>query len=88
MTFDLHIIAQDMNMMGLLSDDDYNLILKNILSSREKAEILMTSLQCKVDLNPESLITFVNILETKPVQYSDALQILQRYVKRTSDTGM
>ena len=78
-----------MNRLGLLSNTDFEHVKhKTLLSSREKAVILMASLKTKVDLNPEHLNTFVSILEMQPVQYSNALQLLQRGIKESSDPGM
>ena len=92
LTFDSYStnwLAGEMNRQRLLSSTDFKDVrLKTSIGSREKAEILMASLKTKVDLNPEYLNVFIDILEMKPVQYFDALQHLQKGIRKSSDPGM
>ena len=79
MTFDTSWLAGEMNRAGLLSDNDHQDVtkVKNMLNDTEKAEIMLTSLKKKVELNSEHLSTFLDILILKSSLYSDTINILK-----------
>ena len=79
MTFDTSWLAGEMNRTGLLSDNDHQDVtkVKNMLNDTEKAEIMLTSLKKKVELNSKHLSTFLDILILKSSLYSDTINILK-----------
>ena len=79
MTFDTSWLAGEMNRAGLLSDNDHQGVtkVKNMLNDTEKAEIMLTSLKKKVELNSKHLSTFLDILNLNSRLYSDTIDILK-----------
>ena len=79
MTFDTSWLAGEMNRTGLLSDNDHQDVakVKNMLNATEKAELMLTSLKKKVELNSKHLSTFLDILILKSSLYSDTINILK-----------
>ena len=78
MTFDSRWIASEMNAIGLLSDCNYTDISNvKLLGDYDKANMILTSLENKVDINPKHLKTFVELLKKSPKVHSDAIEILQ-----------
>ena len=79
LTFDIGWIAHQMNIVGLLSESDYELLgnTKTNMSDRQKTETMLSSLQKKIDLKSENLYTFRDVLRQKPWMYKEALEMLE-----------
>ena len=79
LTFDIGWTAHQMNMVGLLSDGDYELLgnTKSSMSDKQKTATMLSSLQKKIGLNSENLFIFRDILRQKPRMYKEALEMLE-----------
>ncbi len=79
MKFDIQWLAGEMNGHGLLSDYEYEDVTnyKSVLNDTDKAEIMLNSLQKKLELNFNHLDKFIEILQLKSRLYGDAINILQ-----------
>ena len=79
MKFDLVWLAGEMNRFGLVSDNDYEDVVKakTLLNDTDKSGIMMISLKRKVALDSKCLRTFFDILKAKPRMYTDAICIIE-----------
>ena len=77
--FDSNWIAGEMNAIGLLSESHYEEItnIKSLLGINDKAEMMVNSLEIKVDINSKHLKTFTDLLKKRARLFSDAIDILQ-----------
>ena len=77
--FDSNWIAGEMNAIGLLSDSHYEEItnIKSVHGLNDKAEMMVNSLEIKVDINSKHLKTFADLLKKKARIFSDAIDILE-----------
>ena len=77
--FDSNWIAGEMNAIGLLSESHYEEItnIKSLLGINDKAEMMVNSLEIKVDINSKHLKTFTDLLKKRARLFSDAIVILQ-----------
>ena len=77
--FDTRWLAGQMNALGLLSDNDYNRIctVATLLVDSDKAEILISALFHKVELQSQNLMEFVGILRNRQRTFQEIIVLLE-----------
>ena len=78
-TFDMKWLAEEMNVLGLLSDYDRDTVCKgkSILDDSDKTGILISALFYKINLRPQNLTEFVKILKKKQKIYQEIIALLE-----------
>ena len=77
--FDINSLATEMNTIGLLSDEDKETItaVSTPLNKINKAELMLKSLELKVDIDAKNIEKMVQLLRKKAKLYSEAINILE-----------
>ena len=77
--FDINSLATEMNTIGLLSDEDKETITAVPATANKinRAELMLKSLELKVDIDAKNIEKMVQLLRKKAKLYNEAINILE-----------